>query len=421
MSFLSRPQTIESPKSEVSNNSLRYIKGMELSYSLLVNWPLWWILLAALSFLVERCFVSTFNSSFAGRIFLLLMDQLIDVLFASIGTALLLKLPLTQSIRFKPLLLIALLGGPLLSAPLLFYESLSGSLDSVSPALALIWLVLTLFVIIAGHFIFVPIVFGEENIKQIFHKTIAYVKDDMFLPLRAIVPAILIQALLLGITKCLFPEANNFFTSLMNGAGYACQKILLAILSAGYAVAFIPPLIASGQVRDSDHSLKQVQLNSLIIAIFSGSRKFIAMTVGIWLIALLRFQSAPLIDPPQSVRTDYKDKQIVIHFELTKIPQAAPIYASHFSLRTKNGREISNAPTSLAVNGEPLDLTKGILNRDKNQKLSLTFTTSRSKDQIERLTSLYLWYRSQPLIALHDQTPEKATKNPPSTPILNMS
>ena len=250
-------------------------------------------------------------------------------------------------------------------------------------------------------FYFFPICCSVDDVGQAFKQAAALTEQDRWLPVRALIAPLGISTLLTALSLTPAPDGRSqeimVFASLWGD--------LFWVFSTYISLALV--VILADAETWKNWELVEDRKKSVLEIMLTGPQLFaraLEPRTGIFLLVLGLFvmvgnlSRAEMMQPAAEITiqsVDISDNKVTTVLRITDARYNFNGFrAYYFSLAGEKKSHIARVPDYVEVEGVSHEVTAAFKPEHESVEVLLNFEVNRSKEEIEALEDLYLWYRS---------------------------
>jgi hypothetical protein len=277
------------------------------------------------------------------------------------------------------------------------------------------------------HFYFIPVILQVGGIANSIEFAKRYTAGNIFLPLKFIIPPITVSLLFQAVLFTCSPDGRLLLSELIENFLYSAQKLFIIYLNISFGITYLKlntislkyvhitflPILFSMMSSGNETLLPNfyLQKNYQIIekcfmTLFSPKvwTSLIIITMVLWGFSLDRLQT---IHPPGSITFSNATVEgsnikvtIIVHDQKYKLRALNP---KAFSLASEKNTPLESTIENITVGGINHAIGSKLPVTDKALKINIVYTTTRTENDLKRLTDIFLWYRRVKLFrVVHD-------------------
>lgn len=249
-------------------------------------------------------------------------------------------------------------------------------------------------------FYFMPAMLGDSKPGTILQQADEYTKYHLSLPVKLLIPPLLISTLYSGVVTGFSPDVRHTWVSLLLDAGDGLFWVLSCYLALGVGLSILAKnrlmITELDPYLDARLETLRLQSPSWLTGILDPAHgaKLILVSALIWIgnmIRLWELPPAPSISLAGVVVQENSDVTVTLDL---KDPEYTFRGFRPIMLRIagETGELLSGSPVESKVSGAPLDALFYYPRTGVDSKLTLTFKLINRADDFKKLEDIYLWY-----------------------------
>jgi hypothetical protein len=271
-------------------------------------------------------------------------------------------------------------------------------------------------------FFFIPVMLGVKNLNDVIRQSLKFLAFDLLMPVRALLAPFAFIILISALVSDPFP---SYQTILMSEILHALGSTLGVYCAVGFGVSYwvrkkdyvldslgVEHIEHEGNTDSEAECLSVLPSKESLDSIENLAPNWLPdclnlnSGVALALLALLTWSSnmVQLYSLPDSTQvrvtdTILRDKSITVKVTIQDpLHQFKRFHPMLFALASDKRSYLAQYPTRIMINGEELQPEQSIQNfvdhgsKDSEVHISVKFSVEKTKQQLERIQDLHLWY-----------------------------